>query len=307
MSESKAEDKILVLKQEDLFRDGEAIQIQMSNEFPDYIGVLHKHKFIEVVYILSGSAMHYIEGESRLVGRGDLFIINMDTPHSFEPVDDSSDPFLSYDLMFTAEFFDKSLTGELSIESLNDSYAFYSLFGGQQHPYFSVSGSSYTVFGELFHRIYLEYRGREKGYLEIIRGYMIQLIITIFRLNEAGGVKAQLKSAQPVEYVLDYIRRNYNRRISASELAERVYFNQDYLARIFKEQTGYSITGMVQKVRVENVCKLLSTTNQTIFQIARDCGFEDMKFFYKVFKKYMGVLPSEYRKHTSPKNIKTLP
>ena len=163
-----------------------------------------------------------------------------------------------------------------------------------------MSGSSYTVFGELFHRIYLEYRGREKGYVEIIRGYMIQLIITIFRLNEAKGeTRAQKLGTQPIEYVLEYIRRNYNRRISASELAEKVYFNPDYLARIFKEHTGHSITGMVQKVRVEAVCKLLSTTRQTIFQIARDCGFEDMKFFYKVFKKHMGVLPSEYRKQTS--------
>ncbi len=307
MSVSNSEKQILVLKQEDLFRDGEAIQIQMSNEFPDYIGVLHKHKFIEVVYILSGTATHYIEGETRRVGRGDLFIINTDTPHAFVPANDPSDPFLSYDLMFTAEFFDKSMTGEHSIESLNDSYAFYSLFGGQQrqHPYFSVSGSSYTAFGELFHRIYLEYRGREKGYLEIIRGYMIQLIITIFRLNEAGGMKAQRQSTQPIEYVLEYIHRNYSRRISAGELAERVYFNQDYLARIFKEHTGLSITGMIQRVRVENVCKLLSTTNQTIFQIARDCGFEDMKFFYKVFKKHMGVLPSEYRKHTAHQDIKT--
>ncbi|MBO5305355.1 MAG: AraC family ligand binding domain-containing protein, partial [Clostridia bacterium] len=77
---SSSEKQILVLKQEELFRSGESIQIQMSNEFPDYIGVLHKHKFIEVVYILSGRATHYIEGESREVGRGDLFIINMDTP-----------------------------------------------------------------------------------------------------------------------------------------------------------------------------------------------------------------------------------
>jgi transcriptional regulator GlxA family with amidase domain len=50
---------------------------------------------------------------------------------------------------------------------------------------------------------------------------------------------------------------------------------------------------------VENVCKLLSTTNHTIVRVARDCGFEDMKFFYKVFKKHMGVLPGDYRKQTA--------
>ena len=298
----EGEKQILVLRKKDLFREGEQIRIQMSSEFPDYIGVLHRHKFVEVVYILSGSAVHELEGESRQVGKGDLFIINTDTPHAFKPVEDPDDPFLSYDLLFTPEFFDASLTGERSIESLNNSYAFYSLFGGGQrkHPYFSVSGNSYAAFGELFHRIYMEYCGREKGYMEIIRGYMIQLMITIFRLNEATGAeRTQKRIHRPVEFVLEYIRRNYNRRISTNELAEKVYFNPDYLARLFKEHTGLSITGMVQKVRVEQVCKLLSTTAKSIVQIAAECGFEDMKFFYKVFKKQMGVLPSEYRRQTA--------
>ena len=298
-----SEKDILVLRQKDLFREGEPIRIQMSSEFPDYIGRLHKHKFIEVVYILSGTAVHEVEGESRQVGKGDLFIINTDTPHIFKPLDNPGDPFLSYDLLFTPEFFDASLTGERSIESLDDSYVLYSLFGGggqRKTPYFSVSGKSHTAFGELFHRIYLEYCGREKGYMEIIRGYMIQLIVTIFRLNEAAGAeKTQKKTFRPVSFVLEYIRRNYSRRISTNALAKKVYFNADYLARLFKEQTGFSITETIQRVRVENVCKLLSTTNKTILEIASECGFEDMKFFYKVFKKQMGVLPSDYRRQTA--------
>ncbi len=293
---------ILVLRQKDLLGNGEQLRIQMSSEFPNYIGILHKHKFIEIVYVLSGKAMHEVEGRSIPVGAGDLFIINMDTPHAFKPVDDPQDPFLSYDLLFTAEFFDASLAGERSIESLNDSYVFYSLFGGGQrrHPYFSVPGNSHAALGELLHRIYLEYCGREKGYMEIIRGYMIQLIITIFRFSENTGMeKTQKKTSRPVEFVLEYIRRNYSRRLSTNLLAEKVYFNPDYLARIFKEHTGASITEMVQRVRVENVCKQLTTTGKSIAVIAGDCGFEDMKFFYKVFKKQMGVLPSEYRRQTA--------
>lgn len=296
------EQPICVLTRKDFFRPNEHVQIQKSNEFPKYIGVLHKHKFIEVVYILSGSATHYLEGETRKVKRGDLFIINMDTPHAFVPDENPADPFLSYDLMFTLEFFDQSIIGEHAIESLNNSYVFYSLFGGQQahHPYFSVSGSSYAMFGELFHRIYQEYRRREKGYLEIIRGYLIQLIITIFRLDEASGGNSPSRcNAQTVEYVMEYIRRNYNQRISIQELADRVYFNRDYLARIFREHAGVTITEMIQKTRLEHACSLLSATDLTIAQIAGDCGFEDTKFFYTVFKKYMAMAPGEYRKHAA--------
>jgi len=293
--------QICVLKREDYFRPNEHVQIQLSNEHPDYIGVLHKHKFIEMVYILSGTATHYVEGKTSPVKRGDLFIINMDTPHAFLPDTDGQDPFIAYDLMFTPAFFDQSITGEQTIESLNDSFVFYSLFGAKQdsRPYFSVSGRSYTLFGELFNKIYLEHRGREKGYLEIIRAYLIQLIVTIFRMDDGTDkyVRAN-RGNQTVEYILEYIHKNYQKHISVQELAEKMYFSRDYLARYFRESTGLSITAMIQKVRVEHVCRMLSTTDMPITQIARSCGFEDMKFFYSVFKKHMGILPGDYRKQT---------
>lgn len=298
---------ICVLKQEDFFRPGEHVQIQMSNEFPDYVGVIHQHKFIEVVYILSGTATHYVSGKTSPVKRGDLFIINMDTPHAFMPDADNHEAFVAYDLMFTPEFFDQSLTGENALEALNDSFMLYSLFRGKQRyqPYFSVSGSNYTMFGELFHKIYLEHRARDIGYLEIIRAYLLQLIITIFRMDESTGKKSGADpNRQIIAYLMDYIGKNYHRKISIQELADRVYLSRDYLARFFREATGQTITAMVQKVRIENVCRLLSTTDLTIHEIAVSCGFEDMKFFYSVFKKHMQLLPGDYRRQTRSRREK---
>ena len=53
-------DKICVLTKEHFFRPNENMHIQMSDEFPDYIGIWHKHEYIEVVYIISGAAIHEI-------------------------------------------------------------------------------------------------------------------------------------------------------------------------------------------------------------------------------------------------------
>ena len=298
---------ICVLKQEEFFRPGEHVQIQLSNEFPDYVGVIHQHKFIEVVYILSGTATHYISGKTSPVKRGDLFIINMDTPHAFMPDESNPEDFVAYDLMFTPEFFDQSLTGENALEALNDSFMFYSLVRGKQRyqPYFSVSGSNYTLFGELFHKIYLEHRARDVGYLEIIRAYLLQLIITIFRLDEASGTKSGADpNRQIIAYLMDYIGKNYHRKISIQELADRVYLSRDYLTRFFRDATGQTVTAMVQKIRIENVCRLLSTTDLTIHEIATSCGFEDMKFFYSVFKKHMQLLPGDYRRQTRCRRAK---
>lgn len=307
MNQQNAQQQICVLPRDKYFRPNEHIQIQFSDEYPDYIGILHQHKFIEIVYILSGTAMHTIAGKTMPVKRGDLFIVNMDTPHVFLPDNDPQEPFRAYDLIFTPEFFDQSMTGDLALETLSNSFMFYSLFGHPvHHPYFSVSGSSYTMFEDLFKRIYDEHRGQKKGYIEIIRAYLLQLIVTIFRMEDGDANKSPSdRSTQTVNYVLDYLQKNYSRHISIQELADRVFFNRDYLARIFRKQTGTTITNMLQKIRLEQVCHLLSTTEQTVAQIADTCGFDDRKHFYTVFKKHLGVLPGEYRKSVRIKSEST--
>ncbi len=293
--------EIKVLTKENFFRPYENIHIQMSNEFPDYIGVLHSHEYIEVVYIVSGSAIHEIDGKKYSVKRGDLFVINMNTPHVFYNDSSSQEPFVAYDLMFTPEFFDESITGNKALESLNKSFMFYSLFNERKElpPFFSVSGSEYTMFGELFNKIYLEHRGCENGYIEIIRAYLLQLIITIFRLDKTTDkYSGNIRNKQIVNYITDYIKRNYNEHISISKLAQMVFLNPDYMGRVFKNATGMTISAMIQKTRVDKVCHFLSSTDRNISDIALSCGFEDVKFFYTVFKKHMGVLPGEYRKQT---------
>ncbi len=61
------------------------------------------------------------------------------------------------------------------------------------------------------------------------------------------------------------------------------------------ESGDWPVSGMIQKVRVDHACRMLSDTKRTISDISHSCGFDDIKFFYKVFKKQIGVLPGEYR------------
>lgn len=297
--------KICVLTKENFFRPNENIHIQMSDEFPDYIGKWHKHEYIEVVYVISGTAMHKIGEKTYNVKKGDLFIINMNTPHVFYLDEKSEGTFVAYDLMFTPEFFDSSMSGYHSLEVLNNSFMFHSLFSGrgEMPPYFSISGSEYRNFGELFNKIYLEHKRGEIGYREIIRAYLIELIITIFRLDEMKiKNKGKLRDKQIVNFIISYISENFSSKISVSNLARTVYLNSDYLGRIFKSYMGCTISAMIQKVRIEHACNMLRSTEKSIAEVSVLCGFEDKKFFYTVFKKHMGILPGEYRKHIQNNN-----
>ncbi|MBE6696301.1 MAG: helix-turn-helix domain-containing protein [Ruminococcaceae bacterium] len=292
-----------VLTKENFFRPNENVHIQLSDEYPNYIGIWHTHNYIEVVYIISGSAFHEIDGNRYKVKRGDLFIINMNTPHVFFRDENAKEAFSCYDLMFTPEFFDKSLEGYNSLESLNNAYVFYSLFSEHREavPFYNVSDNDFPLFGDLFDKIYLEHKIQKNGYTDMIRAYLLQLIITIFRMDSKGKDGAKSKNINAVNYVVDYIKANYANQISVSKLAKEVFLHPDYLGRIFRDTTGLSVGEMIQKVRIENACCFLSDSNLTVADVACKCGFFDLRFFYTVFKKRIGISPGEYRKRVITK------
>lgn len=290
--------ELCVLTKRDFPMANQNFHIEKSNIYPDFIGVPHKHKFIEIVYVISGTAFHEVHGATASVKKGDLFLINMDTPHVFRYDEQSSEPFCTYDLKFTPEFFDTSVKNYQALEALNNSFLFYTLFRSAEEtkPFLSVSEKTSYEMNGIFEKIYQEFAEKKKGYIEIIRGYLIELIVKMFRMNDqTGNERNTEQSAQAVDFICNYINNNYSSKISIQELADQVYMNLSYLGRVFRKTTGMSISAMIQKVRVDHACRMLSDTKRTISDISRSCGFEDIKFFYKVFKKYTGILPGEYR------------
>lgn len=286
-----------VITESDIFRPGEKVHIQFSSQYPDFVNVIHKHTFLEIVYILSGSATHVIGDRSVPASKGDLFIINYDTPHAFFHDPDSAEPMIAYNLLFSPSFFDAAMLNSLCFEATNASFLFYSLFPEQQQtPDIHISGSSYSVFGELFNKIYLEFTNREQGYSSIIRAYVTELIIKIFRkMNSSQNRDVASHQRQIVDSTLSYMRQNYHKHISLEELAAQAFLSKDYFARLFRETTGMPISAFLQKIRIEEACNLLAGTNQTIDDIALQCGFNDAKYFYSTFKKLTGLTPRQYR------------
>ena len=286
-----------VVRKEDLFRPGDDVYIQFSTQYPDFVGVIHKHTFIELVYVISGSAVHQVEDRRSAATKGDVFIINYDTPHGFFADVSEKDPFVAYDLMFTPEFLDSSLIGSVKMESIHSSFLFYSLFPGQQiGPDIHISGPSYNQFGELFKKIYDEFYGQRNGYPDLIRAYLVELIILMFRkMSSAAPSVSFTRQEEVVRTTLDYLRNNYKKKISLGDLAAQVFLSKDYFARLFRETTGMPISSLLQEIRISEACSLLEGTARPVDEIAAECGFQDPKYFYNVFKRITGLTPGEYR------------
>jgi len=279
------------------FRPNENVYIQLSTEFPEYVGVMHKHTFIEIVYILSGNATHHVGKHSYPVVKGDLCIVNYETPHAFMAQEDAGDRFIAYDLMFTPNFLDAKLMLSSSFESISSSYLFYSLFPEQQpyQPDLQLRSSRFNDIGAIFDRIFREYHTREQGFIDIIRAYIIELIVMILRLLNAAQDECAPQHKSIVDSVLLHMRDHFDKHITIEELARNVFLSKNYFARLFRETTGTSVNAFLQAIRIDEACKMLSSTELTVNDVANQCGYKDMKNFYNAFKKRMKMTPGEYR------------
>jgi len=100
-----------------------------------------------------------------------------------------------------------------------------------------------------------------------------------------------------VDIVKKYIHENLGeQRLSREDIANFVYLNPDYLTRIFKKQTGFSISDYLQQQRIEYAKKLLIETNSPVSEVALSAGYSNFSYFSTIFKKMTKLNPMEYRK-----------
>lgn len=98
-----------------------------------------------------------------------------------------------------------------------------------------------------------------------------------------------------VSAAIDYIVSNYYKDISIDDIAHRYGLNAKYVGRLFKKQTGETFNIYLNRVRVHHAKQFLSGTSAQIIEIALECGYNNVTYFNRVFKKIQGVTPSEYR------------
>lgn len=122
--------------------------------------------------------------------------------------------------------------------------------------------------------------------------YSVLLQITL-QISEQLNEKKQ--SNKLFESILDYIRQNYNKDISRETVASEVYITPGYLSLLFKQQLKSSFLDFLHKVRIEQACLLLKDPGKRIADIAFQVGYNDEKYFFQVFKKYMGMTPKQFR------------
>lgn len=99
-----------------------------------------------------------------------------------------------------------------------------------------------------------------------------------------------------VKPVLEYIEQHYSDDITLKKLADIACMNENYFCRFFRSITHQTPMEYVNMYRIEKAAQLLQSTGLPVINICLECGFNDSSNFIKVFRKYKGMTPGQYRR-----------
>lgn len=104
------------------------------------------------------------------------------------------------------------------------------------------------------------------------------------------------KDKKIIDEIKQFLEDNYQHDIKLHHISERFYFSREYISRKFKQEFNENITDYIVNIRMTKAKELLAYSNLSIRQISNLVGYQDEKYFSKVFKKYEGFTPNDYRK-----------
>lgn len=118
----------------------------------------------------------------------------------------------------------------------------------------------------------------------------------IKRRKENSSLTIGPSTEKKMSAALDYVKQNYRSAISRNELADMLHMNPDNLGRYFKQYTGCKLSDYINALRMEEVKRQLTESDDRIINIAFSVGFESLSTFNRVFKARFQTTPIKYRK-----------
>ena len=124
----------------------------------------------------------------------------------------------------------------------------------------------------------------------------IHYINDLIFLNQSLNASCCKKIGQTVSECVNYLKQNFSRTITLDALAERFYISKQWLIRKFKAEIGATPIEYLTDIRMSRAQELLKQTELPIGEIAIKCGYDNIYYFSKSFRKNAGLSPKEYRR-----------
>ncbi|MGS2764899.1 AraC family transcriptional regulator [Sinomicrobium sp. M5D2P9] len=276
------------MKGETLYRPYE-IEWKEMLRFPK---TTKRNNFFELIYVIDGTGIQIVNKNRFNYRKGNLFLLTPQDEYSFDIATPTTFFFLRFNELFVKEKIWKDKDAVKQVE--------YILQNASHRPGCILKNKvDKPLIASLIESI-LNEQTNQQLYYNRITGQIVNTIITIVARNIALKLPKNVKEStgEPVLEILQYIQENIfdQKNLRAENLSNHFNISLNYLGRYFKKQTGETLQSYIVNYKLRLVETRLLHSDMRINEIAYELNFSDESHLNRLFKKYKGMNPSEFRK-----------
>lgn len=251
---------------------------------------LHRHAFFELVYVIRGSATHYLGTEAMPLREGDYFIIDTGSVHCYQNTND----FQIVNCLFLPQYVDRALVNCPSLSALLSNQILRFVVPVDICTADRVCHDNDGTVLHLIEAMEAEYKTKQTGYMELLRCHLTEILVYAVRASDMAEKKRPPHEATAA--MAEYLRRHYAQPMSLEDMSRSLGYTPQYLSGLSRRDTGMTLQEYLQRLRVEEACRLMNEKKLRLAEIAQAVGYSDSKHFAQVFRRWKGISPKELQK-----------
>ena len=251
---------------------------------------MHFHDELEFLYVKTGKFQCVSNGKSYIGKPGDVIFLNSRVPHSTYKLEDNTNTCF---LQFTPYHYSNE-----AISGISRYLARFINIGKEQVIIFKSNNERTAELTQYLIDLFDEYTQKKPSYELYIKADIYNIIAFLSRYNifTDSSTAFNEKNIEKVLPALIYIDRHYSEPLTLDDLSSVLNFNPSYFCRLFKTATNSTFIEYLNFVRICKSERMLATSKKSIADISLEIGFASATYFNKVFRRFKGCTPTEYKK-----------
>lgn len=271
-----------------LFTTDKAIHLRKHTRF---IPVpLHSHDYVECAYVISGQISHVIDDQTLVMNSGEILLINQSAKHEVLPCSEND---IGMNFIIKPSFLQDILIHCSEDSSFSDFIIHNYINHTNSKDYYIFRNISDDIKSLIALIINHYYANDSQEKINLLFTYVLAELLT------SHMTKSQRGASYDTDYIIlqtkKYISREYAHG-TLEELSKLLNISYSHLSTCIKKELGSSFKQLQQVKRLEMAMHLITKSNMPIKEIAHMIGYENMTFFYKLFKLQYGGNPYQFRK-----------
>lgn len=260
----------------------------------------HRHEYMEIVFVIEGKLHMNINGESILMSKNDICIMDKNVKHSNKALNEND---LVINILLTSQVFDSVFMHLLSDDNYISNFIINSFYSDNKINKYMIHKIEENSFLEsVLINLICEYYSDSIRCESKINGCLLLLFTELSRVfNKPSEVKIKKNHSKVKSDIIKYLQNEY-KDTSLLKAAEYFHFHPNYLSSLVKKEFGKNFKDLLLDIRMVEAANMLRTTDKKINTIIEDIGYSNEAYFYRQFKDKYNVTPFEYRKQKSNEN-----